>query len=160
MGVQFILFLGIDMGIGILLARESPGRAVALALLCVMFGFALAVFGVRIANPLGFIGGDLLLLLTASFGPLIAALADGAGGARDRGVFTLIMVMLGGAWVASFMFPTGCSRPRCAGARAIDGPDAMTWRGLDGSGRRGDGHCSASASCSLMPPSPVQQRPD
>ena len=72
MGVQFILFLGIDMGIGVLLARrtgilEPPaGRAasacppscwrraasgalIALdALLCVMFGFAVAVFGVRI----------------------------------------------------------------------------------------------------------------
>ena len=155
MGVQFILFLGIDMGIGILLARRSGvwsrllaapvtlttvllARAVsaaiiALCLLYVMFGFAVAVFGVHIANPLGFFGVAVCFaLLTASFGLLIAAFGNTAEAARGIAVFaTLIMVMLGGAWVPSFMFPDWVQKVSMAVPTrwAIDGLDAMTWRG-------------------------------
>jgi ABC-2 type transport system permease protein len=156
MGVQFILFLGVDMGIGILLARRSGiwsrllaapvtlttvllARAVsaaiiALCLLCVMFGFAVAVFGVHIANPLGFLGvAACFALLTASFGLLIAAFGKTPEAARGIAVFaTLIMVMLGGAWVPSFMFPDWVQKVTVAVPTrwAIDGLDAMTWRGL------------------------------
>jgi ABC-2 type transport system permease protein len=156
MGVQFILFLGVDMGIGILLARRSGvwsrllaapvtlttvllARAVsaaiiALCLLCVMFGFAVAVFGVHITNPLGFFGVAVCFaLLTASFGLLIAAFGKTPEAARGIAVFaTLIMVMLGGAWVPSFMFPDWVQKVTVAVPTrwAIDGLDAMTWRGL------------------------------
>ena len=156
MGVQFILFLGVDMGIGILLARRSGvwsrllaapvtlttvllARAVsaaiiALCLLFVMFGFAVAVFGVHITNPLGFLGVAVCFsLLTASFGLLIAAFGKTPEAARGIAVFaTLIMVMLGGAWVPSFMFPDWVQKVTVAVPTrwAIDGLDAMTWRGL------------------------------
>ena len=156
MGVQFILFLGVDMGIGILLARRSGvwnrllaapvtlttvllARAVsaaiiALCLLCVMFGFAVAVFGVHITNPLGFLGvAACFAVLTASFGLLIAAFGKTPEAARGIAVFaTLIMVMLGGAWVPSFMFPDWVQKVTVAVPTrwAIDGLDAMTWRGL------------------------------
>jgi ABC-2 type transport system permease protein len=156
MGVQFILFLGVDMGIGILLARRSGiwsrllaapvtlttvllARAVsaaiiALGILCVMFGFAMAVFGVHIANPLGFLGvGICFALLTASVGLLIAAFGKTPEAARGIAVFvTLIMVMLGGAWVPSFMFPDWVQKLTVAVPTrwAVDGLDAMTWRGL------------------------------
>ncbi|MDL2354931.1 MAG: ABC transporter permease [Pseudomonadota bacterium] len=156
MGVQFILFLGVDMGIGILLARRSgiwnrllaapvtlttvllaraaSAAIIALGLLCVMFGFAVAVFGVHIANPLGFLGVAICFaLLTASFGLLIAAFGKTPEAARGIAVFaTLIMVMLGGAWVPSFMFPDWVQKVTVAVPTrwAIDGLDAMTWRGL------------------------------
>jgi ABC-2 type transport system permease protein len=44
----------------------------------------------------------------------------------------LIMVMLGGAWVPSFIFPAWLQRITVViPARwAVDGLDAMTWRGL------------------------------
>jgi ABC-2 type transport system permease protein len=156
MGVQFILFLGVDMGIGILLARRSGvwnrllaapvtlttvllARAVsaaliALGMLCVMFGFAIAVFGVHIANPLGFLGvGICFALLTASFGLLIAAFGKTPEAARGIAIFvTLIMVMLGGAWMPSFLFPEWVQKLTVAVPTrwAVDGLDAMTWRGL------------------------------
>jgi ABC-2 type transport system permease protein len=156
MGVQFILFLGVDMGIGILLARRSgiwsrllaapvslrtvllaraaSAALISLALLCVMFGFAVAVFGVRVANPVGFIGVAICFaLLTASFGLLIAAFGKTPEAARGIAVFvTLIMVMLGGALVPSFMFPDWVQKASLVVPTrwAIDGLDAMTWRGL------------------------------
>ena len=162
MGVQFILFLGVNMGIDILLARRSGiwsrllaapvtlttvllARAVssaiiALFLLCVMFGFAIAVFGVHISNPFGFLGVAMCFaFLTASFGLLIAAYGRTPEAARGIAVFaTLIMVMLGGAWVPSFMFPEWVQKVTVAIPTrwAIDGLDAMTWRGqgLDAAG--------------------------
>ena len=156
MGVQFILFLGVDMGIGILLARRSgiwsrllaapvtlttvllaraaSAAIISLCLLCVMFGFAVAVFGVHITNPIGFLGVAICFaLLTASFGLLIAAFGKTPEAARGIAVFaTLIMVMLGGAWVPSFMFPDWVQKVTVAVPTrwAIDGLDAMTWRGL------------------------------
>jgi ABC-2 type transport system permease protein len=156
MGVQFILFLGVDMGIGILLARRSGiwnrllaapvtlttvllARAVSAAvisfcLLCTMFAFAVVVFGVHITNLVGFVGVAICFaLLTASFGLLIAAFGKTPEAARGIAVFaTLIMVMLGGAWVPSFMFPDWVQKVTVAVPTrwAIDGLDAMTWRGL------------------------------
>jgi ABC-2 type transport system permease protein len=156
MGVQFLLFLGIDMGIGILLARQSgiwnrllaapvtlttvllaraaSAALISFTLLCVMFGVAVAVFGVRITNLPGFLGvGVCFALLTASFGLLIAAFGKTPEAARGIAIFaTLIMVMLGGAWVPSFMFPQWVQQVTLAMPTrwAVDGLDAMTWRGL------------------------------
>ncbi len=154
MGVQFILFMGIEIGIGILLARQSGifnrllaapvslqtvllARAVsaamiALLLLSSMFAFAVLVLGVRISNPVGFAGVALAFaLLTASFGLFIAAFGKNPEAARGISVFaTLIMVMLGGAWVPSFMFPPWVQSAAMLVPTkwAIDGFDAMTWR--------------------------------
>jgi ABC-2 type transport system permease protein len=156
MSVQFILFLGIDMGIGILLARRSgywnrvlaapvtlgtvlggraaSGALIAFGLLAVIFLFAMAVFGVQISNVPGFIGVALCFaLLTASFGLFIAAFGKTPEAARGIAVFaTLIMVMLGGAWMPSFLFPEWVQTVSQAVPTrwAIDGLDAMTWRGL------------------------------
>jgi ABC-2 type transport system permease protein len=92
------------------------------------------VFGVHITNPVGFLGVAVCFaLLTASFGLLIAAFGKTPEAARGIAVFaTLIMVMLGGAWVPSFMFPDWVQKVTVAVPTrwAIDGLDAMTWRGL------------------------------
>ncbi|WP_426194309.1 ABC transporter permease [Massilia sp. DWR3-1-1] len=156
MGVQFILFLGVDMGIGILLAQRSgifnrllaapiglntvllaraaSAAIIAFCLLCVMFGFAVVVFKVNIANPVGFIGvAACFAILTASFGLLIAAFGKTPEAARGIAIFvTLLMVMLGGAWLPSFLFPDWVQKISLAVPTrwAIDGLDAMTWRGL------------------------------
>jgi ABC-2 type transport system permease protein len=91
------------------------------------------VLGVRISNPLGFAGVALAFaLLTSSFGLFIAAFGKTPEAARGLSVFaTLIMVMLGGAWVPSFMFPAWVQNVAMAVPTkwAIDGFDAMTWRG-------------------------------
>ncbi|MES2153321.1 MAG: ABC transporter permease [Pseudomonadota bacterium] len=156
MGVQFILFMGVNMGIEILLARRSGiwsrllaapltmrtvllARAVSAALIAfglmlVIFMASVLLFEVQIANPAGFLGVvACFALLTASFGLLIAALGKTPEAARGIATFaTLIMVMLGGAWVPSFMFPQWVQSVTLAVPTrwAIDGLDAMTWRAL------------------------------
>ncbi|TRZ57327.1 MAG: ABC-2 transporter permease [Rhodocyclaceae bacterium] len=158
MSVQFILMMGIDAGIGILLARRmglwsrllaAPittstlllARAISCALiafglLCCTFLFAVLVFEVKIAGSLpGFLGvGACFAVMTATFGLLIAAYGKTPEAARGLAVFaTLLMVMLGGAWVPAFLFPQWLQTISLGLPTrwAVDGLDAMTWRGLD-----------------------------
>jgi len=157
MGVQFILFMGIDMGIGILLARRSgvwsrllaapvsltqvllaraaSGAIIAFALLCIVFAVAVFGFGVHIASLPGFIGMALCFgVLTASLGLVIAAFGKTPEAARKIAMFAvLVMVMLGGAWLPSFLFPQWMQTLTMAVPTrwAIDGLDAVTWRGMD-----------------------------
>jgi len=158
MSVQFILFAGIDAGIGLLLMRQrglwkrlraAPlsktmllgSRATSSALisafiLAVIFAFARMVFGVRIEGSFaGFIGVCAAFsLMTAAFGLLVAALGKTPDAARGISILvTLLMVMLGGAWIPTFVFPPWLQRlAMVAPTRwAVDGLDAMTWRGLE-----------------------------
>lgn len=157
MGVQFLLFSAIDLGVGVLLERQrglwkrlrsapvsrslllagkaASGTAIALATLLVSFGFATLVFGVRIHGSVpGFLAVALACALMAStFGLLIAALGQTPGTTRGlASLAVLLMVMLGGAWVPSFVFPAWLQQVTLVvPARwAVDGLDAMTWRGL------------------------------
>ena len=81
----------------------------------------------------GFVGIAVACSLMASaFGILIAALGNTP--ATARGVTTLavlLMVMLGGAWVPTFVFPGWLQQfTKLVPVRwAVDGFDAMTWRG-------------------------------
>ena len=157
MGVQFVLFAGIDFGIGVLLARRMglwrrlraaplsrslllgsrivSGALIALLLVLVIFGAGIAIFGVRIHGSwLGFlmiVGA--FALVTSTFGMLVAAFGRTPEATRSLANFgTLVMVMLGGAWVPSFLFPGWVQTLALAlPARwVVDGLDAMTWRGL------------------------------
>jgi ABC-2 type transport system permease protein len=157
MGVQFILFMGLDAGIALLLLRQrglwqrlraapvSRGmllgsRAVSMALIALiilltLFGFARAVFGVRVDGSMaGFLAVCVsFALMTASFGLLVAALGKTPEATRGLSIFaTLMMVMLGGAWVPSFLFPAWLQKLTVIVPTrwAMDGLDAMTWRGL------------------------------
>ena len=157
MGVQFILFLGIDVGIQMLQQRQrglwkrlraAPlsrsmllgSRAVSAALtsmliLILLFAFARAAFGVRIdGSRAGFLGVCAAFgLMTATFGLLIAALGKTPEATRGLSVFvTLIMVMLGGAWVPTFIFPPWLQTLTVVMPTrwAIDGLEATSWRGL------------------------------
>ncbi len=156
MGVQFILFMGVDMGISILLARRSgvwsrllaapvtlttvllaraaSAAIIAFGLLCVIFAAAVLLFGVHISSLAGFAGlAFAFALLTAGFGLLVAALGKTQEAARGIAVFaTLVMVMLGGAWMPSFMFPAWMQKATLVMPTrwAVDGLDAITWRGF------------------------------
>jgi ABC-2 type transport system permease protein len=157
MGVQFILFMGIDTGIAMLLQRQrglwkrfraaplSKGlllgsraissAVISMVILMVIFGFARLVFGVRIEGSMaGFLGVCVTFsLMTAGFGLLVAALGKTPEATRGLAIFvTLIMVMLGGAWVPSFIFPQWLQKVTVVMPTrwAIDGLDAVVWRGL------------------------------
>jgi ABC-2 type transport system permease protein len=157
MVVQFVLFLGIDVGIGLLQQRQrglwkrfraaplSRGvllgsRAVSAAILAflvvqVNFLFARLIFGVRVeGSMLGFLGvSAAFALMTAGFGMLIAALGKTPEATRALSIFVvLIVVMLGGAWVPMFLFPQWLQKFTVVMPTrwAMDGLEAMTWRGL------------------------------
>ncbi len=157
MAVQFILFMGIDAGISVLTAqrqgmwnrllaspitvytvlaaRATSSALIAMGLLLFIFVVAAMFFQVQVAGSmLGFLGVSLsFALVTATFGLLIAAFGKTPEAARGMATFaTLIMVMLGGAWVPAFLFPQWLqSLTLVVPTRwAVDGLDAMTWRGL------------------------------
>lgn len=157
MTVQFILFLAIDAGIGILLARKQGlwsrllaapigintviiARALSCALIaffisCLLCLVAVLVFKVEIlGSVLGLVGIAICFsMMTASFGLLIAAFGKTPEAARGISTFaTLILVMLGGAWMPSFLFPQWLQNLTVfiPTRWAVDGFDAMTWRGL------------------------------
>lgn len=157
MSVQFILFAGINMGVGILLdkqrgvwkrlraaplsktlvlgAKTASGALIAFITLSVVFAFAIVLFGVRVqGSAVGFVGVLLSIALMAStFGILIAALGKTPEATRGISIFAvLIMVMLGGAWVPTFIFPAWLQKATLVvPARwAVDGIEGATWRGL------------------------------
>ncbi|OYV02131.1 MAG: hypothetical protein CFE45_01765, partial [Burkholderiales bacterium PBB5] len=155
MGVQFILLTGIDFGIALLLTRRmglwqrlraapvSPAllltsrlasaALIAFGLLLTIFAAGALLFGVRIqGSVLGFVGVALAFAaMTASFGLLIASLGGTPEATRGLAVLvTLLMVMLGGAWAPTFIFPPWLQTlSRATPTRwAVDGLDAVTWR--------------------------------
>jgi ABC-2 type transport system permease protein len=157
MGVQFILLMGVDVAIGLLMMRRlglwkrlraaplsrtkllgsrmASCALIALIVFAVIYGVAMVFFGVRIeGSVVGFLAVLLAFAaLTASFGLLIAALGKTPEATRGLAILaTLLMVMLGGAWVPSFIFPAWLQTfSLFVPTRwAVDGLDAMTWRGL------------------------------
>jgi ABC-2 type transport system permease protein len=157
MCVQFILMMGVDAGLVVIMQRRSgiwkrlraaplsrftiiAGRAtsaalIALAIQFIVFGFARVAFNVKIEGSFaGFIAiCAAFALMTSAFGLMIAA--SGKTPEATRGIailFTLILVMLGGAWVPSFIFPQWLQKVTffIPTRWAVDGLDAMTWRGL------------------------------
>ena len=161
MAIQFLLFAMANIGVEMLLERQRglwsrlrsapvskvmllsgkaiSGTLISLMILLVSFGFAMIVFKVRIqGSVIGFLGISIACAVMAStFGLLVAALGNSP--ATARGVTTLavlMMVMLGGAWVPTFIFPAWLQQfTLIVPVRwAVDGLDAMTWRGIGLSG--------------------------
>jgi ABC-2 type transport system permease protein len=157
MVVQFILFLGIDFGINLLQQRHrgfwkrfraaplSPAvllgsRVVSAAIISffviiVNFLCARLIFGVRVEGSMaGFLGvSAAFALMTASFGLLVATLGKTPEATRGLAIFaTLLAVMLGGAWIPMFLFPQWLQKVTLVMPTrwAVDGLEAMTWRGL------------------------------
>ena len=157
MGVQFILFMGLDVGIALLTLRQTglwqrlraaplsrtmllgsrtlSASLIAGFILLVLFVFARVVFGVHIRGSLaGFVGVCAAFsLMTAAFGLMVAALGETVEATRGYSIMaTLIMVMLGGAWVPTFVFPPWLRKLTVVVPTrwAMDGLDGMIWRGL------------------------------
>ena len=155
MSVQFILFMGVDAGIGLLLMRQSGvwrrlraaplSRAmllgarlcgttlIALVILTLVYAVAGLLFHVRIEGSV--VGFAMIAVafaaLAAATGLMVAAL--GRSVAATRGIATLVtlmLVMLGGAWVPTFIFPTWLQRVTLLVPThwAVSGLDAMSWR--------------------------------
>lgn len=157
MGLQFVLMSMIDLALSLLRERDSgvfrrlrslplarstllAGKVLAWTLIALLsftgcFAFAMVVFGVRIHGSwLGF-GGLLIAssLLAATLGLLLAAVGKTPAGARGLAILVvLLLVMIGGAWIPAFLFPSWLQTISLAAPTrwAVDGLDAMTWRGL------------------------------
>lgn len=156
MAIQFLLFVAIDFGIALLLERQGGlwkrlrsaplsrsalllGKAAAGALIGLVsvgatFAFGIVVLGVRVQ---GSVSGFFLLLLASAvmasaFGLLLAALGRTPGATRGLAILAvLLLVMLGGGWVPAFVFPAWLQKVTLVLPTrwAIDGLDAVTWRG-------------------------------
>jgi ABC-2 type transport system permease protein len=156
MCVQFILFMGIDAGMVVLYQRRSglwkrlqaaplsryaiigsratSAAIVAMVIMLTVFGFARVVFGVKIEGSFaGFLGVCVAFaIMTATFGLLVAVLGKTPEATRGIAILvTLILVMLGGSWVPAFIFPQWLQKASFAVPTrwAVDGLDAMVWRG-------------------------------
>jgi ABC-2 type transport system permease protein len=157
MSVQFVLFMGIDAGMIVLMqrrtgmwkrlqaapisrfmvigSRTASAALIAMVILAVVFAFARVVFGVKIEGSFaGFAGVCAAFsLMTAAFGLLIAMLGKTPEGSRGISILvTLVLVMLGGSWVPTFLFPQWLRQATLVVPTrwAVDGLDAMVWRGL------------------------------
>jgi ABC-2 type transport system permease protein len=157
MTVQFLLLAGVDAGVVLLLLRErgiwqrlrsAPlaktdflvAKTIATMLIgmfqiAVIYAAAIAIFGVRISGSVaGFVVIAIVFcFMNATFGLMLASIGRSAPATRGIAVMvTLLMVMVGGAWVPSFVFPKWLQQASLAAPTrwAVDGFDAMTWRGL------------------------------
>jgi ABC-2 type transport system permease protein len=161
MGIQFLLMASIDLGVGILLERQRglwkrlrsaplskgallggkalSGTLITLMVLLVSFTFAMLVFKVRIhGSMIGFLAiATATALMASTFGLLIASLGRTPSATRGVAILaTLLMVMLGGAWIPSFFFPEWLQKAIVVVPTrwAVNGLDDMTWRGVGLSG--------------------------
>jgi ABC-2 type transport system permease protein len=157
MSVQFILFMSIDAGVTLLLMRQQGmwrrlraaplsravllgSRVVGTALIALMiftavYVAAVLIFGVRIAGSFGGFAAVAVAfaILAATTGLMIAGLGRSVAATRGLSILAaLLLVMLGGAWVPAFIFPEWLQNvSEFVPTRwAVDGLDAMTWRGL------------------------------
>ena len=164
MAVQFLLFAMANMGVEMLLERQkglwkrlrsapvsragllagkiASGGIISFLVLAVCFAFAIVVFKVRVQGSVaGFLAVSIACSLMAStFGVLVAALGNTPATARGMTTLAvLMMVMLGGAWVPTFVFPAWLQQVTLVVPVrwAVDGLDAMTWRGIGVSGAVG-----------------------
>ena len=157
MGIQFLLMVGVEVGVALLLRRQqgvwkrlraaplsrgvllgsriASSAVTSMGTLIILFAFARVVFGVKIHGSVaGFVGVCVAFsLMTAAFGLLVSSLGKTAEATRALAILaTLLLVILGGAWVPSFVFPRWLQSLTVAIPTrwAMDGLDAVTWRGL------------------------------
>jgi ABC-2 type transport system permease protein len=156
MTTQFILLTGIDAGIVLLLlrdrgiwqrvraapvtkaqfllARTSATMLIGMFQFALIYAVAIGIFGVRIdGSAIGLAGlGFALCFMNSAFGLMLASVGRSAAATRGIAVLaTLLLVMIGGAWVPSFVFPKWLQQASLAVPTrwAVDGLDAVTWRG-------------------------------
>ncbi|WP_435009230.1 ABC transporter permease [Tundrisphaera lichenicola] len=156
MVVQFVLFSAVEWGVGLLVERQRglwkrlrvapvsrstlmTGKVLgcliaSILIVGVVFGFGALTFGFRVR---GDFAGLLVMALAfswmaANFGLMVAAFGRSPQGARSVAVLAvLVMVMLGGGWIPSFLFPEWLQQltPAIPTRWAIDGFDGIIARG-------------------------------
>ena len=157
MGIQFLLFSALNLGIEMLVERqrglwarlrsapvskflfvsaqddEHHGR-IALMTLLVSSASRWPSFTSGSKGAMGFLLVALACsTMAAGFGLLVASVGNTPATARGVSTLaTLMMVMLGGAWIPTFLFPKWLQQFTVAipVRWAVDGLDATTWRGL------------------------------
>lgn len=156
MAVQGVLFFGIEAAMSILRERKTGlwgrlraapvaistlvcGRGlgswlIAMMIMTGVFLFGIVVLGVRIdGSMLGFFGIlAMTALMTACFGLFVASLGKTEAQARGFSILAVLMMsMLGGAWFPTFLMPKWVQTfSLVVPVRwAVDGFDAVTWRG-------------------------------
>ena len=158
MAVQGLLFFSIEAAMGILrerkqgiwkrvraapvstmsllLARIASGTIRALAILAAVFGFGIVGYHIHVGGS--WLGLGLISLAAAvmasTFGIFVSALGRNEQQSRGLAIFVVLtMTMLGGAWFPSFLMPDWVQKVAMIipVKWAVDGFDAMTWRGSD-----------------------------
>lgn len=157
MVVQFVLFSAVEWGVALMNERQKGlwkrlrsapvsqttlllSKAVGCSIMSLLitltvFGFGAAVFGFRIqGDALGFAAVAVAYAMTAAtFGLLIASIGRTPQGARSVSILAvLVMVLLGGGWIPSFLFPSWLQQatPAIPTRWAIDGFDGVIARGF------------------------------
>ncbi len=157
MGIQFILIGALDAAIKLLEERQkgvlrrlraaplartvlvgsrlASGALIALLVLVALYAFGKFTMGVAIRGPIeGFaLVAVTFALMASALGLLIATFGKTPQATRGVGVFVILIAsMLSGAWLPAFLFPSWMQTATLFVPTrwAVDGLDAMTWRGL------------------------------
>jgi ABC-2 type transport system permease protein len=158
MAVQGTLFFGIDAAMALLrdkrtgiwsrlraapissstllLGRGLGSWLIASMILTGVFAFGILGLGIRVQGSWpGMIAvGAAAALMTATFGLFVASLGKTEAQSRGLSVLAVLMMsMLGGAWFPTWMMPDAMQKvSMLVPVRwAVDGFDAMSWRGMD-----------------------------
>jgi len=157
MGVQFILIGAVDSAVGMLNERQKglfrrlrtaplaravliasrlvSGALIALFVLLFLYAFGSVTLGIAIkGDKLGFalvaVG---FAFMASALGLAMATIGKTPQATRGVGIFVvLVATMLSGAWFPAFLFPRWMQTATLFVPTrwAVDGLDAMTWRGL------------------------------
>jgi ABC-2 type transport system permease protein len=158
MTVQGVLFFAIEAAMGLLrdrkrgiwrrfraapvhrvvllVGRAASGTMIASMIIGAVLLFGALFFGLRVGggSAIGFVLVCLgTALMAATFGLLVASLGKSEQQVRGFAILAvLLMVMLGGAWMPTFLMPKMLARVGMFFPTrwAVEGLDAMTWRGL------------------------------
>jgi ABC-2 type transport system permease protein len=157
MGVQFILIGAVDSAVGMLTERQRglfrrlrtaplsrailiasrliSGALVALFVIAFLYLFGAATLGISIkGSKAGFVMVAVsFALMSSALGLLMASFGKTPQATRGIGIFVvLVATMLSGAWFPAFLFPQWMRTATLFVPTrwAVDGLDAMTWRGL------------------------------
>lgn len=157
MGVQFILIGAVDSAVGMLNERQKglfrrlrtaplsravliasrliSGAIVALFVIGFLYAFGSVTLGVAIkGDKLGFaLVAVAFAFMASALGLLMATIGKTPQATRGVGIFVvLVATMLSGAWFPAFLFPRWMQTATLFVPTrwAVDGLDAMTWRGL------------------------------
>jgi ABC-2 type transport system permease protein len=120
----------------LLVGRAASGTMIASMIIGAVLLFGALFFGLRVGggSAIGFVLVCLgTALMAATFGLLVASLGKSEQQVRGFAILAvLLMVMLGGAWMPTFLMPKMLARVGMFFPTrwAVEGLDAMTWRGL------------------------------